>query len=179
MRIDQAGFSLLEMLMAMAVGAVLMLSAGRFLPLLLAENLRLQQRVQLQQELQQITQTLQKALRRAGYCNGECRGPALTLRENGSCVLLRWDENSNGRWEGVGHSDSELYGYRLRGGQLEMQRGVDDCNGSGWERLTDPEFMTVEQFSVEREARRLIVQLAGKAGEQSIVLESWVTGENL
>lgn len=179
MRINQAGFSLLEMLLAMAVGAVLMVSAGRFLPLLLAENLRLQQRVQLQQELQQITQTLQKALRRAGYCNGECSGPALTIQENGSCVLLRWDENSNGRWEGVGHSDSDFYGYRLRSGQLEMQRGVDDCNGSGWERLTDPEFLTVEQFRVNREARHLVLQLTGKTGEQSFTLESWVTGENL
>lgn len=46
-----AGFSLLEMLIAMAISAVLMISAGRFLPLLLGENLKLQQRVQLRQEL--------------------------------------------------------------------------------------------------------------------------------
>ncbi|MDF7662618.1 prepilin peptidase-dependent protein [Erwiniaceae bacterium L1_54_6] len=179
MRISQAGFSLLEMLIAMAIGAVLMLSVGRFLPLLLVENLALQQRVQLQQELQQISQTLQKALRRAGYCNGECSGPALTLSENGSCILLRWDENSNGRWEGVGHSDSDFYGYRLRGGQVEMQRGVDECNSAGWERLTDPEFLTITHFRVERQAEHLSVQLTGKAGEQWVALESWVRGENL
>ncbi len=63
MRITQGGFSLLEMLIAMAIGAVLMVSVGRFLPLLLEQNLRLQQRVQLQQELQQIAGSLAKALR--------------------------------------------------------------------------------------------------------------------
>lgn len=39
-----AGFSLLEMLIALAISAVVMLSAGRFLPLLLAENAGVLQR---------------------------------------------------------------------------------------------------------------------------------------
>ncbi|WP_343552365.1 prepilin peptidase-dependent protein [Pantoea sp.] len=178
-RVRQSGFSLLEMLIAMAVGAVLMVSVGRFLPLLLEQNLRLQQRVQLQQELQQIANTLHKALRRAGYCHGQCSGSALTLAANGSCVLLRWDENSNGHWEGVGHSESDYYGYRLRSGQLEMQRGVDECNSAGWERLSDPAFLTISAFKLERQGSRLILQLAAKASNQSVELESWIEGINL
>ena len=83
---NAGGFSLLEMLIAMAIGAVLMVSVGRFLPLLLEQNLRLQQRVQLQQELQQIAGSLAKALRRAGYCHGQCSGAALTLVSGGSCT---------------------------------------------------------------------------------------------
>lgn len=177
MRITEAGFSLLEMLIAMAAGAILMLSVGRFLPLLLEQNLQLQQRVQLQLELQQIATTLQKALRRAGYCNGQCSGPALSISR--SCVLLRWDENSNGRWEGVGHSESDFYGYRLRNGQLEMQRGVNECSSSGWERLTDAGFLTVEHFHLERQESRLILQLAGRAGRQYLALEKWIEGSNL
>lgn len=177
MRITEAGFSLLEMLIAMAVGAVLMVSTGRFLPLLLDQNLRLQQRVQLQLELQQIATTLQKALQRAGYCHGQCLGPALTISPH--CVLLRWDENSNGSWEGVGHSESDHYGYRLRLGQLEMQRGVDECNSSGWERLSDPAFLTLDHFKLERRGTRLVMQLAGRAGSQKMALERWIEGMNL
>ncbi|MEB5837811.1 prepilin peptidase-dependent protein [Pantoea dispersa] len=179
MRIAQGGFSLLEMLIAMAIGAVLMVSVGRFLPLLLEQNLRLQQRVQLQQELQQIAGSLAKALRRAGYCHGQCSGAALTLVSGGSCVLLRWDENSNGRWEGVGHSESDYYGYRLRNGQLEMQRGVDECNSNGWERITDPAFLTLSTFRVERQGSRLLLQLAATAGRQQAELTIIAEGLNL
>ena len=175
MRLKMAGFSLLEMLVAMAVSAVLMLSAGRFLPLLTGESLRLQQRVQLQEDLQQLMQTLEKAVRRAGYCNGECGGAALSF--SASCLLLRWDDN--GKWEGVTHSDSDYYGFRLRQKQLETQRGVDSCDGTGWERLTDPAFLTVEQFSVERAGALIKLRLAGRAGRWLERLESWVEGENL
>ena len=172
-----AGFSLLEMLMAMAIGAVLMVSAGRFLPLLLGENVGLLQRAQLRQELQQIIATLEKAVRRAGYCHGECGNSAFTLSEN--CLLLRWDENSNGQWDGVNQAASDYYGYRLRLQQLEMQRGVNDCRAGGWERLSDPAFLTLEQFSVTRQQRQIHLRLQGRAGRWLETVESWVEAENL
>ncbi|MGK3141826.1 prepilin peptidase-dependent protein [Pantoea sp. C2G6] len=172
-----AGFSLLEMLIAMAISAVLMLSAGRFLPLLLAENAALLQRAQLRQELQQIMATLEKAVRRAGYCHGDCGTGALQISEN--CLLLRWDENSNGRWEGVNQPESDYYGYRLRRQQLEMQRGVDQCGSAGWERLSDPAFMTLEQFNVSRQGMQIRLQLQGRAGRWLESVESWVEGDNL
>ncbi|WP_205953615.1 prepilin peptidase-dependent protein [Pantoea stewartii] len=172
-----AGFSLLEMLIAMAISAVLMVSAGRFMPRLLAENLRLQQQVQLRQELQQMLSTLEKAIRRAAYCHGECGTGGLMTAEG--CVLIRFDENSNGQWEGVTHSESDYYGYRLRQHQLEMQRGVDNCNGSGWERLSDPAFLSIETFDVRREGRLVTVVLQGRSGNRTETLESRVEGMNL
>lgn len=177
MRLRMAGFSLLEMLIAMALSAVLMLSAGRFLPLLIGENLRLQQRVQLREDLQQLMQTLEKAVRRAGYCNGDCGANALSI--SADCLLLRWDDNSNGKWEGVAHGESDYYGFRLRQKQLETQRGVDGCSGTGWERLTDPAFLTIEQFSVEQAGTLVKLHIAGRAGGWLETLESWVEGENL
>lgn len=177
MRLTNGGFSLLEMLLALALSAVLMLSVGRFLPLLLGETLRLQQRVQLQEDLRQLMQTLEKAVRRAGYCNGSCGANGLSLAAD--CLLLRWDDNSNGRWERPADGDSDYYGFRLRQQQLETQRGVDNCAGSGWERLTDPAFLTIEQFSVEQSGRLLKLRLTGRAGRWRETLESWVEGENL
>jgi len=172
-----AGFSLLEMLIAMAISAVIMLSVGRFLPLLLAENAGVLQRAQLRQELQQMMAMLEKSVRRAGYCHGECAREALKISEN--CLLLRWDENSNGQWEGVSHAESDYYGYRLRQQQLEMQRGVDQCQSAGWERLSDPAFMTVEQFSVSQQGRQVRIVLQGRAGRWLETVESWIEGENL
>ncbi|MGY3114856.1 prepilin peptidase-dependent protein [Pantoea eucalypti] len=172
-----AGFSLLEMLIAMAISAVIMLSVGRFLPLLLAENADVLQRAQLRQELQQMMATLEKSVRRAGYCHGECGKEALKISEN--CLLLRWDENSNGQWEGVSHAESDYYGYRLRQQQLEMQRGVEQCQSAGWERLSDPAFMTLEQFSVSQQGRQVRIVLQGRAGRWLETVESWIEGENL
>lgn len=172
-----AGFSLLEMLIALAISAVVMLSAGRFLPLLLAENAGVMQRAQLRQELQQMMATLEKAVRRAGYCHGECGSEALQIREN--CLLLRWDENSNGKWEGVSHAESDYYGYRLRQQQLEMQRGIDQCQSAGWERLSDPAFMTLEQFSVSQQGTQVRIVLQARAGRWLETVESWVEADNL
>jgi prepilin peptidase dependent protein B len=172
-----AGFSLLEMLIALAISAVVMLSAGRFLPLLLAENAGVMQRAQLRQELQQMMATLEKAVRRAGYCHGECGSEALQIREN--CLLLRWDENSNGKWEGVSYAESDYYGYRLRQQQLEMQRGVDQCQSAGWERLSDPAVMTREQFSVSQQGAQVRLVLQGRAGRWLETVESWVEADNL
>ncbi|WP_210456271.1 prepilin peptidase-dependent protein [Pantoea ananatis] len=172
-----AGFSLLEMLIAMAISAVLMVGAGRFMPLLLGENLRLQQRVQLQTELQQMLSTLEKAVRRAGYCQGECGREGLTI--TGSCLLIRFDENSSGRWEDISHGESDYYGYRLQQKQLEMQRGVDNCNGSGWERLSDPAFLSVEAFELQREGQRVRIMLQGRTGQQEETVVRWVEGMNL
>lgn len=177
MRLRNAGFSLLELLVAMAIGAVLMLSASRFLPLLVSENLHLLQRVQLREDVQQLMQTLEKAVRRAGYCNGDCGADALSF--SAGCLLLRWDDNSNGQWEGVTHAESDYYGFRLRQSQLETQRGVAACGGTGWERLTDPAFLSVEQFNVERAGRLIKLRLTGRAGRWLETLESWVEGENL
>ncbi|MEN4696880.1 prepilin peptidase-dependent protein [Pantoea agglomerans] len=172
-----AGFSLLEMLIALAISAVVMLSAGRFLPLLLAENAGVMQRAQLRQELQQMMATLEKAVRRAGYCHGECGSEALQIREN--CLLLRWDENSNGKWEGVSYAESDYYGYRLRQQQLEMQRGVDQCQSAGWERLSDPAVMTLEQFSVSQQGTQVRIVLQARAGRWLETVESWVEADNL
>lgn len=174
-----SGFSLLEVVVAMAVGSVLMMSVGRFLPLLQGESLRLQQRAQLRQELQQIMMTLEKAARRAGYCNGQCSGSGLTIGMQGRCLLVRWDENSNGKWEGPGHDESETYGYRLRQQQIEMQRGVTSCDGEGWEKLTDPAFLRIENFQVQQEGRLIKMQLGARAGRQPVALESWTESENL
>jgi len=172
-----AGFSLLEMLIAMAISAVIMLSTGRFLPLLLAENAGVLQQAQLRHELQQMMATLEKAVRRAGYCHGECGSGALKISEN--CLLLRWDENSNGKWEPVGHTESDYYGFRLRQQQLEMQRGVDQCQSAGWEQLSDPAFMTVEQFGISHQGTQVRIVLQGRAGRWLETVESWLEGVNL
>lgn len=178
----QAGFSLPEMLIALAIGSVLLLGAARMLPLLQYNNLQTLMRFQLQEELQLIATTLEKAVRRAGYCKGECAGKALSIGESGHCLLVRWDGNSNGRWEGGENAESDLYGYRLREGSLEIQRGVDSCSGGGWEKVSDPATVLVEDFLVTRNEKQIRLRIAASAKafpQQKIALERWITAGNL
>ena len=177
------GFTLLETLMALAIGSVLMLAAMRTLPQLQAQNLRLIIQSQLHEELWQMMHTLEKAARRAGYCHGHCLGVGLdATRKQGGCLLVRWDENSNGRWEAAGRDNSEVWGYRLRADSLEMQRGVTGCEGSGWERLNDPRVTGISAFEAVRHGRQVRLRLSGFARrfpDITLDLEHWLTAENL
>ncbi|MBV4367346.1 prepilin peptidase-dependent protein [Erwinia phyllosphaerae] len=180
--IKSAGFTLPEMMIALAIGGVLMLGAARFLPLLQMNNLRMLMTFQLREELQLMMATLAKNVRRAGYCHGECQGKALITSSNGQCLLLRWDENSNGKWENADSETSDYYGFRLRNGSLEAQRGVDSCESSGWEKMNDPASVIISDFRVVRKAQQVQLRLSGYAlgfPLQALTVERWVTGENL
>lgn len=183
MRLSSRGFTLLEILVAMAIGSVLLLTAARFLPMLQQQNLRLLVQVQLQEELLQIMHRLEKALRRAGYCHGECVGNALEIRAPaGDCLLLRWDESSSGRWRGPAAAESDFYGYRLREEKLEMQRGVASCDGRNWESLSDPRVLGISDFRVQRQHQQIRITIGGFARQWPQVtyrLEHWLTAENL
>lgn len=183
MQVNFRGFTLPEMLLAMAIGSVLTIGAARTLPLLQQQNLRMQMQAQLNEELQQIMHTLEKAVRRAGYCHGRCSGSALHIDgENGSCLLVRWDENSNGRWEGIQSNESDYYGFRLRMRSLEMQRGVDRCSGGGWEKLNDPRLIAIDRFEVIRSRKKVKIILDGSATAWPALtqrMESWISADNL
>ncbi|WP_371419648.1 prepilin peptidase-dependent protein [Pantoea sp. CCBC3-3-1] len=180
---NQRGFTLLEMLIALAISSVLMLGIARFLPALQMNNLRTLMAFQLHEELRLMMNSLEKAVRRAGYCAGECVGEGLTISTaGGMCLLVRWDENSNGKWEGTNNENSDYYGYRLRNGNLETQRGVSSCESAGWEKLNDPASVAISAFQITRADRQIRLLLSGYATafpDVPLTLESWITAGNL
>lgn len=179
MSVKNAGFTLMEMLVAMALSGILMLGALRLLPHLQRQNLHLQSQVRLQADLQLMLNTLEKAIRRAGYCRGDCEGAPLTLRQG--CLLARWDENGNGRWEGPNQEESEWYGYRLRDRRLEMQRGAESCEGGGWESLSDPASVTINGLAFARRGAQVALTFSGASARipaVSVTLRSVVNTWN-
>lgn len=106
----------------------------------------------LENELWQRVYALAKHLQRAGYCAGHCHGQALVITDGGQCVIVRWDGNSNGIWDLAPEADADSTGFRLRDGALETRRGVADCGGKNWEKMTNPAALTVTRFHVERQA---------------------------
>ncbi|MCT4715430.1 prepilin peptidase-dependent protein [Enterobacteriaceae bacterium H18W14] len=186
MQLNQRGFTLLETLIAMALSSVVLLSAGRLFPALQRGVLLQYQKENLHESLWQLVFSIGKNLQRAGYCHGTCTGKGLTLIKGGECVLVRWDINGNGRWEPPGHAEAEVTGFRLRNGSLETLKGAATCEGSGWEKITDPEIVVINHFSVTQLFRKslqplLEIQLSAslKGGAQPVSLRHIVVGYNL
>lgn len=182
----QRGFTLLEMLIAMALSSVLLLGTSRLFPALQLAVMRQGSDVSQREALWQMAFAVGKNLQRAGYCRGQCRGEGVKIMNQGSCVVVQWDANNNGRWDTPADSQSEQTGYRLRHGSLETQKGVENCEGSGWERMSDPSQSTVQHFSVIRQNRKtgrplFFIELVSsvKQGGHSVEVRYVVRGENL
>ncbi|AJJ72437.1 hypothetical protein BZ23_2627 [Yersinia pseudotuberculosis] len=148
-----AGFTLPEMMLALSFGSLIALSTAQVLPKLSQQISVLQQHYRLELVMNQAMGAMEKDLRRAGFCHGKCQGEAITIEHYlgetaHSCLIVAYDLNCNGRWEGAKHQESEYFGYRLRNKALESQRGELNCHGRGWEKLFDPRDVTVTHFSV-------------------------------
>jgi prepilin peptidase dependent protein B len=160
----EQGFTLPEVLLAMTFGSLITLAAAKTLPVLRQQTADVGRLYRLEQVLRQLAFGIEKDLRRAGFCAGQCQGQALVIgnadgEAPNSCVIVAYDLNHNGRWETT--TDAEYFGYRLRAGALEGQRGVMQCKGTGWERLNDPDEVRVTTFSVR--------QIAGQSGKSVVV----------
>ncbi len=167
----QRGFSLLETVLAMAIGSIVLLASARFLPALqlaVTQQTRLQT---LEDDLWQRLWAVAKQLQRAGYCNGNCSGQPLVISSSGECVIVQWDANSNGRWEPSTSSEPEQTGFRLQNGALETLRGATSCSGRGWEKTTDPAQMTISRFNVAMK------QTLGYAPLLTLSLDAFLPGD--
>ena len=147
------GFSLVEVLIAMLLSSTLMLGTMRLLPSLQHAVLQQSQLNLMREDLWQIAFGIGKQVQRAGYCHGKCTGKGIDIHDDSHCLLVQWDANHNGKWDGTTAPEPEQTGYRLRDKSIEIQRGAMQCTGKGWERLTDPGQFRVEDFTVAQIAR--------------------------
>ncbi|POT56523.1 prepilin-type cleavage/methylation domain-containing protein [Citrobacter amalonaticus] len=150
MPVSERGFSLLEVLIAMAISSVLLLGSARFLPALQRDILQNTRKVLLEEEIWQRVWTVAKHLQRAGYCRGTCVGEGLIIASEGTCLIVQWDGNSNGKWDTTPVKEADQTGFRLKDEMLETLRGATSCEGKGWDRMTDPTTVRIKAFKVEQ-----------------------------
>ena len=113
------GFTLPEVMVAMGIGSMLMLSAAQIYPLMRQRSQSLGRHYQLEQLLRQTTFAIGKDIRRAGFCNGTCEGKSVIIgnalgEAAKSCIIVIYDLNRNGSWDKPGTSEPAYFGFRLR-----------------------------------------------------------------
>ncbi|WP_264193502.1 prepilin peptidase-dependent protein [Mangrovibacter yixingensis] len=143
---SQSGFTLMEMMVALAISAVLLPSVLKVLPFLTLQVSRETQRMQLDDELWQLAFTVGKHIQRAGYCNGECVGAPIYLQSG--CLVVQWDSESTGKWPVLPAAQPAQFGFRINGESLQTSRGAQNCQQGNWERITDPEWMVLTLFTI-------------------------------
>lgn len=150
------GFTLPEVMLALTFGSLIALAAAKTYPVLRQHSVDVGRHYRLESVLRQLAFGIEKDLRRAGFCAGQCQGqPLLISRAGGeavgSCVIVAYDITRSGRWETLS-ADAGYFGYRLRQGMLEGQRGVRHCHGAGWERQLDNDEVRIEAFNIKMNA---------------------------
>ncbi|MBO1504701.1 prepilin peptidase-dependent protein [Serratia proteamaculans] len=152
----ERGFTLPEVMLALTFGSLIALAAAKTYPVLRQHSVDVGRHYRLESVLRQLAFGIEKDLRRAGFCAGQCQGQPLLIgravgEAAGSCVIVAYDITRSGRWETLG-ANAGYFGYRLRQGMLEGQRGVSHCRGTGWERLLDNDEVHIETFSIKMNA---------------------------
>ena len=149
------GFSLVELLFALAISSLLMFGAMSFYPALQQDVLLIYQQNRMQETVNQAFAGLIKDVKRAGFIAND---PALITEQSieisakNDCIITRYDAESTGKWRyfPLDSKNSDIFAYRYNKNNLEYRVGVPNCIGTGWEKLFDPDEIKVMQFSVEQ-----------------------------
>ena len=187
----QQGFSLLEVILAMALSSIMMVSVTSLFPGFIRQYLNSYRLYRVEQAMSVALLNIEKDLRRAGFIKEGRVGNAVSFSQSsgniGSCLIIRYDLNGNGKIEEQESYTSEVFGYRLHQGALEQHRGALHCSGNGWEKITDLSEveitnLDVEKVNADKEITYFIIRLNGHwRGNLSLSkrLFSIVKAENL
>ncbi|MGJ3354248.1 prepilin peptidase-dependent protein [Providencia sp. Je.9.19] len=151
----ELGFSLIEMLVAMAISSVICIAVMSTIPTLFKQIYQSYFQYQIDKDVKQVLINMEKDFRRIGYCSSlSCQGKAIRIeskllsRYPNSCIIFAYDQDLSGKWINRKSKkiDSDFFGYRLNGNKLESNRNVNDCNGTRWQSLFDAKLITVNQL---------------------------------
>jgi type IV pilus assembly protein PilW len=153
-RLPPTGFSLIEMLVALALNMLIMISASSLVLMHLAEQKRLHAETRLHQTLRHSVDLIARDLRRAGYWGAAGDEPG---RANPYGGLFPVDQNPAGLSSQIGYSYSrdtkedslasnqERFGFRLHATSSQRSADIRLSGGSlalasndNWQALTDP-----------------------------------------
>ena len=149
------GLSMVELLVASAVGLVVVAAAGSVVAAHHVAARRLQAEARLAQDLRAAAELVARDLRRAGHWSAAAsavrrddeppvanpHAAIAPASAAASAAALSFSTTDSGA---AAVDDDDRFGFRLRGGAIEMQLGARN-----WQALSDPGTLVVTAFSVE------------------------------
>lgn len=154
-RMSSRGVSIVELLVASAIGLIVVAAAGSVVAAHHAAARRMQTEARLMQDLRTAAGLVARDLRRAGHWSAAAssvrRGDepllanphaAITPATSAASAVALSFSTVDSDLTAV--DDSDRFGFRLRGGAIEMQLGARN-----WQALTDPATLVVTAFDVE------------------------------
>ena len=163
----QRGLSLVEVMVALAIGLFISAVAGTLLAAHVRENRSLLLEARLMQDLRTAADMITRDLRRAGYWAGAASGvwsagstgtvanPYAAVAPSSAASDAASFRYSRDSTENNTVDSNEEFGFRLRNGTIEMLLGA-----GGWQALTDSGTLTVTTFSVTPLVERIDLQAA-------------------
>ena len=157
----QAGVSLIEMLIGIAVGLVVVLGAIVLMTNALGGNRRLLLETRVNQDLRTAADLIARDLRRAGYWRNAGSGvftasgtavtanPYTAITLNSNVIEYQYARDADNSVQ-----DAERAGFRLTSGVLEFRNGAGD-----WQAVTDPRVVTITTLTINELATPRVVEL--------------------
>ena len=156
----QSGFSLIELMIAAAIGLLLLSSVMSIFISSMKHTSDSSRFIRLNQELDAVIDLMAGEIRRASF-NSTSRGTTATPTSyktylatsntnfgltvlTTSCIVYSYDR------DGDGIKDSnESFGFRLQGNEVQYRSdGVNDCTVTGWQAITDPSAIVVTGLTI-------------------------------
>ena len=137
--VKQKGFSLIELMISMAVGLVLTSGVISMFTGSLKNTNEFVSLTKLDQDLQGVMELIASEIRRTGYDGDSTVGGdtdfGVDSNSTSSCILYSYDDDNSGN---VGQLDSnEKYGIRLTNKVVYFGTSVTNCSAGSWNAVND------------------------------------------
>ena len=165
-RSNMLGFSLVELMIAIALGLVALAAVTSVMVSTLVTNSSNVKMIRLDQELRTVMQMMTRDIRRAGYWltavtdigQNNNTNPFMLVDTSTTtnttdiwlpddtdndgiddCIFFSYDLDNDGALD----SPTELFGFKRASNAVRARNTAVDCNSSGWETLTDENAISI------------------------------------
>lgn len=186
----QSGFTLLELMIALAISVIVMAGVLALFINMINHSRGTIDAGRLDRELHSVLTAMGTDIRRAGYwgqaetsnSNPFMVTGSTDLSINGAndCILVTYDHDDDGVLPAISAGvDDERYGYRKTGDAIQFRpRGSTfDCTATAanWSDLTDPNVVTITAFNIVKNEDDIDLDGAGPGTEKMTVRSITIT----